>query len=141
MQQDRKYPVVKIVFTLSLLTALGCGGKPASVSGTVSVDGKPLNQGNVIFSPASGGMRSSGLIGSDGKYSISTNRESGLEVGDYEVAVVSRELVFPNGPDSPPMPGKYLAPKKYGKPKTSGLRFPVVKGSNEIDLALSSDSQ
>jgi hypothetical protein len=37
------------------------------------------------------------------------------------------------------MPGKYLAPKRYGKTQTSGLRFSVKKGSNSINIELSSE--
>ena len=121
-----------------LVSTAGCGGKPARVSGAVSVDGQPLEQGTVFFAPTEGGMRASGIIQSDGSYTIKTNRDSGLEVGDYNVGVVSRELTWPN-PGGPPMPGDYLAPKKYGNPKTSGLRYTVERGSNEINLELTSD--
>lgn len=118
--------------------AVGCGGKPAKVSGAVSVDGKLLDQGTVFFAPAAGGMRASGIIQSDGSYVIKTNRDTGLEVGEYNVGVVSRELIRPN-PGGPPMPGEYIAPKRYGNPKTSGLSYTVEQGSNEINLELSSD--
>jgi len=137
-----RMPLVKLVaprslLNLALLVLVGCGGKPAAVSGLVTVDGKILDQGSVTFSPTGGGMRASGIIQSDGSFQIQTNREAGLDVGEYDVAVVSREIIS-TGPNSPPRPGKYLAPKIYGKTRTSGLHFKVEQGSNEIDLALSS---
>ena len=134
-----RFTFPNLAITLSLLATVGCGGKPATVSGIVTVDSKPLEQGTVFFAPVDGGMRASGIIQDDGSYEIRTNRAAGLDLGDYHVAVVSRELVFPHGPDGPPMPGKYLAPKKYGKPTTSELKYSVVAGSNEINLDLTSD--
>lgn len=137
--RNHSFRLVGLCLSLALAYLVGCGGKPAKVSGIVTVDGKPLEQGTVAFSPADRGMRASGIIQSDGSYVIRTNRDSGLEIGEYEVAVASRELLFPGGPDYPPMPGKYLAPKRYGRTQTSGLRFNVEKGSNTIDIDLSSE--
>lgn len=102
------------------------------------MDGKPLPNGNVVFSPAGGGMKATGLIKNDGSYQIRTNSDAGLELGEYDVTVVSREVIS-SGPDAPPMPGKYLAPKHYGNAKTSGLHYQVEKGSNQIDINLSSE--
>jgi len=141
MQSTHKFasPIVRPVVLLSALVLIvGCGGKPATVSGTVTVAGKAIDQGSITFSPVGGGMRASGIIQSDGRYQIQTNRDIGLDVGEYEVAVVSRELIFAS-PDAPPMPGNYLAPKRYGNTKTSGLRFSVEKGPNVIDIDLSAE--
>ena len=123
---------------LLLTIAVGCGGKPAYVSGVVSIDGKPLDQGTISFSPTTGGMRAAGKILEDGSYEIRTNRSSGLEVGDYQVAVVSREAII-TSPDAPPTPGKFFVPNRYGRAKTSGLQYTVTKGSNQIDIDLSSE--
>ena len=124
------------LFLLTLM--VGCGGKPAVVTGTITVDGEPLTQGSVTFAPSNGGLRASGVIQSDGSYEIRTNRDAGLDIGEYDVAVVSREVIITSS-NTPPMPGKYLAPKRYGKVKTSGLHYAVQKGSNIIDIDLSSE--
>lgn len=141
MQSPHKY-ASRFVRPVVLLSAIGlitgCGGKPATVSGTVTVAGKTIDQGAITFSPVGGGMRASGIIQPDGSYQIRTNRDIGLDVGEYEVAVVSRELIF-SSPDAPPTPGRYLAPKQYGNTKTSGLRFSVEKGPNVIDIDLSAE--
>lgn len=124
---------------LLFLVLVGCGGgKPATVTGIVTIDGKPLSNGTVTYSPAGGGMKAIGLIKSDGSYQIKTNSDAGIDIGEYDVAVVSREVIS-SGPDSPPMPGKYVAPKHYGNMKTSGLHYQVEKGSNQIDIDLSSE--
>ena len=136
--RQRTNAVVRLSLLLSVAASVGCGGKPASVTGLVTVDGKPVDQGTVTYSPSGGGMRASGLIQSDGTYEIKTNRDAGLEIGMYDVAVVSREVIV-TSPDAPPMPGKYIVPKRYGKAKTSGLQFDVVKGGNDINLELTSE--
>ena len=50
-----------------LLTAVGCGGgrgdpEMASVSGKVTLDGKPLDDGTITFTPPNGGVPASGSI-------------------------------------------------------------------------------
>ena len=122
-----------------LATLIGCGGKPATVSGVVTLDGKPLQRGTVGFTPVASGMRAAGVIGSDGKYSLSTNRDAGLETGEYTATVVSREP-GPENAQGPPMPGPYITPQRYAVESTSGLKFTVEGGSNTIDIALTSAS-
>ncbi len=123
---------------LLLLPAVGCGGMPASVSGVVTVGGEPLNQGSVSFSPVGAGKMAVGTIQSDGSYELMTNRERGLEAGQYKVKVVSREMVEQKE-GGPPLQGKYYAPKKYSSISTSGLEFTVNSGSNTIDLQLAKE--
>lgn len=124
------------MFLVIVTTSAGCGGMPASVAGTVSLDDKPLTVGKVSFTPVGGGRLAFGTIHSDGSYELSTNAAAGLVPGDYEVAVVAREMIEQG--DGPPMQGQYLAPKRYANAKTSGLRFAVEPGRNNIPIALSS---
>ena len=123
----------------TLVTLLGCGGNPATVTGIVTIDGEPLERGKVGFTPLSGGLKAIGKIESNGNYELSTNRESGLQVGEYLATVISTEpgVMDPDG--GPPMPGKSLIPKRYGRVRTSDLSFSVKGGSNTIDIALSSE--
>jgi len=123
------------VLSLVAILLAGCGGKPSQVSGTVTLDGKPLERGTVGFTPANGGMRASGVIENDGTYTLTTNRDSGLEPGEYMVTVVSREP-GPPATTGPPAPGPYITPQHYAAEATSGLKFTVERGSNTIDLEL-----
>lgn len=134
-----KFRVVKAFCWGMLLVFVGCGGNPASVTGLVTIDGEPLQRGKVGFTPVSGGMKATGKIDSSGYYELKTNRESGLQIGDYEATVISTEpgIVEPGG--GPPMPGKSLIPKRYGRTRTSELRFSVTSGANTIDIELSSE--
>jgi hypothetical protein len=130
---------IGLVLALAFLT--GCGGKPASVSGLVTLDGKPVTRGTVAFSPTSGGQKAIGLIDESGRYELSTNREKGLDAGNYAVSVSSRERGNVGDGGGPPMPGKYLVPKKYSDANTSGLVFDVHSGGNKIDIAILSEGE
>jgi hypothetical protein len=125
------------LLAVGALVSMGCGGGAASVSGVVTLDGKPLKLGTVAFTPLSGGKRATGVIDSDGSFELSTNRAEGLEIGDYTVLVTSREPGPPS--EGPPMPGPSLIPEHYARDATSGLRFTVESGSNIINIELSSD--
>lgn len=132
----------QIVFALIAVLLVGCGGKPSEVSGVVTLDGQPLSHGMIGFTPVGGGMRAAGEIKSDGGYTLSTNRELGLEPGEYTVTVVSRErgIVSPDS-SGPPLPGPYITPKRYAVDSTSGLKFTVERGDNTIDIPLTSDAK
>ncbi len=90
-----------------LLFASGCGGvKAVPVSGTVTVDGKPLKDVAVNFTPIAAegaeGPGSSGVTDAEGRYSLKTigdRRVRGAVVGKHRV-VLSERLVL--GPDSDP---------------------------------------
>jgi hypothetical protein len=128
-----------LFFVVGFLGLTGCGGKPANVSGSVTLDGQPVVRGTVGFKPTSGGMMAAGIIQEDGSYVLKTNRDVGLDTGEYLVTVASRELGKENPNGGPPMPGPYITPRHYAIAKTSGLKFEVAAGSNEINLELSSE--
>jgi hypothetical protein len=117
------------VVSLSLLT--GCGGDgTVTVSGTVLIDGKPATKGSVRFVPDKSkgntfGQEPAGMIGTDGKYTLSTPTGSGAPLGWYKVVVVSQDL-----PDSakPNVTKSYVA-VKYGNPDSSGLSVEVVRSA------------
>jgi hypothetical protein len=71
------------------LAAAACAGCNRSgrvpVSGTVTVDGRPLASGDIAFTPASGQGSSAGAAIERGRYSISA--EQGLLPGDYKVSI------------------------------------------------------
>jgi hypothetical protein len=140
MSQIPRLPFAAAVWlgAASLLLVAGCGGKPATVSGTITLDGTPLARGSVAFTPVNGGQKATGVIASDGSYSLNTNRDVGLDVGEYRTTVVSREPGKVDKYGGPPLPGKYLSPKRYANGATSGLQYNVTKGHNSIDIELTS---
>jgi hypothetical protein len=106
--------VVAIVVSLAALFA-GCApdnplGRKA-LSGQVTLDGAPLEQGNIEFHPmVQGGVQSGGVINS-GSYSIPAHE--GVTPGKYRVSIID----FVPTPPLPPghMPGDDLPPSP--KPK------------------------
>jgi len=92
-----------LVAALSLLGNIGCGsgGIPGhkAVSGTVTLDGQPLDQGLIQFQPqGSGGVNGSARIEA-GKYALPEG--GGLPVGSYKVAISSTNA--PAATSSDPM--------------------------------------
>jgi hypothetical protein len=124
-----------------LLAITGCGGAyDSTASGVVALDGKTVPRGIVSFHPVSGGPAAYAMIGEDGSYSIRTGRESGLPAGEYEVSVTANEAstAAQTLKGGPPPPGKAITPAWYRMKETSGLRFTVKPGKNEINLELTS---
>jgi hypothetical protein len=124
-----------------LLSLTGCGGAyDSTVTGSVTMDGKVVPCGLVAFHPVSLGPAAYAYIDSSGKYSVRTGRESGLPPGDYQVTVTANEPpAMERTPEGfPPPPGKAITPAWYGVKETSGLRFTIQPGENEINLELTS---
>jgi hypothetical protein len=124
-----------------VLALAGCfGPHAASVTGQVTFDGQPLTSGNVSFYPDGGnGAPAYGQIDSQGKYTLSTGTDAGLEPGPYIAVVVATkeppQPVDAQGVEIPPIP---ITPAKYGSVSSSDLRIEVKAGKNEIPLALQS---
>jgi hypothetical protein len=123
---------------------LGCGSDLASVTGTVTLDGKPLacNEkkcGTVQFSPEGGhGRAASGALDENGKYHLSSGSQAGVLPGKYSVSIWAQEIIPNKIPGGAPG-GRLVTPEKYGDIKKSGFTADVVRGSNTFDYALSSD--
>lgn len=131
------------VMFLSIIVG-GCGsGGPAMapVSGTVTLKGKPVTKGTIIFE-SSGNRPSTGKI-QDGKIVEVTTFETGdgVPIGSHNVAInitaeASSAVVANPGEtaarDRNYMGGASLIPAKFGDPTTSGLKADVVAGENEL---------
>jgi hypothetical protein len=72
-----------------LALVFGCGGDSLgrhAISGTVSVNGAPLQHGNVGFQPVEKSSPTpGGAVVTDGKYSVA--RDKGLPTGKYRVVI------------------------------------------------------
>jgi hypothetical protein len=117
---------------MALLTLTGCERGRGDVSGTVTLNGKPLPGGMVTFVPDNGPAEAT-RIGEDGKYAI-TN----VLTGPARITVVTQQPVrmHENGKAFEPL-GKYVPiPERYRDPEMSGLRLDVKRGFQECDLPL-----
>ena len=157
--------VSKISFVIGILflfTVVGCGTKgPAvsAVSGTVLLDGEPLDGASVVFHPtSSSGLAGSGKTSADGTFVLSTFRATpgaGVVPGEYVVTISKEEWPTFEEPedDDPNYERKmaqvekemeratptYVTPQAYGDEETSGLTATVSTGENKIVFELSSD--
>lgn len=127
------------VFLLGLgfVICAGCGNSGPSltkVHGTVRYDGAPVTSGTVQFQGQPGQtpelLPGTGIINSDGTYTVTTAHGPGLASGKYRVAVVSMES---GDLESPQPVVKWLVPERYANPTTSGLTADIA-GQTELPL-------
>jgi hypothetical protein len=138
------YTTAGLLIVVAVLSLTGCGGSKASVTGTVTLDGKPIQgsrqlYGTVNFYRADGsGAPATGMIRESGHYEVATGGTKGLEPGNYQVAITIKEILPPA--EAGGLTGnKRIGPAKYGRPAESGLTAEVTPGRNTIDFALQSD--
>jgi hypothetical protein len=121
---------------LVLAIAVGCDKKKeipretnrGMVTGTVTLDGKPLPGGSIVFVSAKDeSYRAKGFIASDGSFTIPNS-----PTGDVLVAV---EAAPQQSPQQPLTPNKNYVPipLKYLDVKTSGLTATVAKSDSKED--------
>ncbi len=87
---------------IALCILSGCGGGPDlyQVSGTVTVDGEPVEGLMVAFAPVAEGMSGAGRTDAMGKYTITCTQGRGLPPGEYNVAIKEATAVVNSGSDS-----------------------------------------
>jgi len=138
--------VTKTTYVAGLVVlslAAGCNsggpGRLVAVQGRVTVDGKPLATGSVVFKPdaAKGNLSKfepSSTIGANGEYSLFTAEKPGAPLGWYKVGVVAQEADPKN-----PYSMKSLVPARLSDPETSGLSIEVKDNATaeSYDLKLS----
>jgi hypothetical protein len=122
---------------LYVLLIGGCAkNEPAGhpVSGTVTFQGKPLDQGSIEFSPTGDQGTMSGGDIKDGNYSIPA--ASGLKPGPYAVRISSSDrsvTATEEAPGEPPPPARQRIPAKFNEQTT--LTAEVTEtGDNKFDF-------
>jgi hypothetical protein len=129
------------------VVAPGCGtrGLPNSVpvSGTVLIDGKPLDQGTAQFAPDwAGGHLAIGLIGKGGGITMQTTKSApGVVRGTYRIGIVS-EMPYEFDPLRPPAvlptPESFI-PRRSSSVETSGLTVDATGPMRELLFELTSE--
>lgn len=131
-----RLPAAALLMAGMLVAVVGCGGgdgDTADVSGTVSYDGKPIENGSINFIATDGKGTGGGVI-KDGKYSATKVRIGPNKVQVSGSKVVGKKKAY-NTPDSPmqDVTAEYL-PKKYNE--QTELTFEVKPGKNERNFEL-----
>jgi hypothetical protein len=125
---------------LCMLCFLGCadsGPLTAEVSGTVRLDGRPIEEGSIQFIPVEGskGPSAGGVI-QDGKYHIP--RKKGVTVGTNRVELRAFKNAGTKIQDPTAPPGVRTEARVQAFPPEFNDRSTVVKeiqaGSNAIDF-------
>ncbi|MCY2996283.1 MAG: carboxypeptidase-like regulatory domain-containing protein [Planctomycetota bacterium] len=121
-------------FTAVLLNGCGSGDlQLSSVSGTVTLDDRPLSDATVEFQPDSGSF-SEGVTDSSGNYTLRYNaKKKGALPGKHQVRITHSTRVDAQGQK---IDGPQLLPARYNR--FSELAVEVKSGSNKLDFPLKS---
>ena len=138
-----------------LATVPACGGgaiKTEGVTGVVTLDGEPLANATVYFTPAegsSGASQSVGTTNEAGEYKLQTllgAADAGTTPGDYVVTIDCVDEVptgdmklNDDGDEVPETEEIQRVPARYLNASTSGLTATVVKGANTFNFDLTSE--
>jgi hypothetical protein len=137
--------IAAMVLPILLIGVGGCD-KTATVTGTVTYQGRPVTYGSVIFLNADKTARS-GVIATDGSY-----RVEGVLPGTARIGVISRDPArgrsAVRGPKSAspattsetaptaPASGWFPLPSRFESPASSGLSCDVNSGSSSHDIEM-----
>ncbi len=111
----------------------GCGGRNenlSEVTGIVTLDGQPLPDAVIVFSPTSGGTTSYGRTDNEGKFRmLFRDNEYGAWVGENIVRITTFDL--PGGGK----PGKKeLVPSVYNTKSTTKVTVAAGPNTHNFDL-------
>lgn len=121
----------------------GCGpGGPrlVPVTGTVTLDGKPVADAGVMFKPSGNLPPATANTDAQGHFSLVTLNRPGAVLGEHQVSIVKQETtgvgdfgaVGPGGVKT-----TWLVPQKYSIPESSGLKAAVTADQRHFDFSLS----
>ena len=119
------------------LALTGCGGHSASVSGTITLDGKHLPagaNGGIVFHPVDGGAPATTNLSQEGTYTLSTGSRRGLEPGRYRVAINVLGPLPPRLKDGTQRPGKVISDTHDKDGNRSGFEVEIKSGHNRFDF-------
>lgn len=136
------------------LSCSGCGGPKtpatASVTGTVTYKGSPVDSATVVFARPDGGRPATGITDSRGRFKLSTfGSEDGAVPGDYKVTVTKTAIDDKAGAltyeqlselqskgQAPPSDTKNALPQRYASAATTDLAFSVTASGNDFTIEL-----
>lgn len=118
---------------------VGCqGGDTEAVTGTVTLDGTPLPNAEIVFTPEEGGRPGSAITNDSGKYDLRyTVDKPGAPAGKYTVVI--RTGTSKLGSDGSEVKVPEVVPAKYNR-KTE-LTAEIIDGrTNQFDFDLKSSN-
>jgi hypothetical protein len=157
MNRRGKLAVSALVTVLIFVTGCSNSSRPPTypVTGTVTLQGKPVAGAAITFVPTGDGEAASAITDSDGKYALTTwESGDGARPGEYRVKVSKQELaaVDPSKlvqnlsieeeqkiyveSKKPAPPAKRLIPSKFENEETSGLVHKVEGKPTTFDIKI-----
>jgi hypothetical protein len=132
-----RFVYLSAVIAILAVVISGCGGPRGAVSGTVTVDGTPIENGTITFDPEDGkgkGKTAAEIVG--GKYELPADR--GPLPGKYKVEFTSQKKTgnkLPTG-DGDQMRDEtaQVLPAKFNTQSTYNVE--IKKGTNKNDFDL-----
>lgn len=125
-----------LVLAAGLVGLVGCGGGRVPVAGSVSYDGKPIDNGTITFVPAGGGdLEKASTVVKDGAYKFEPDRAP--NPGKYKVEVTWNRKTgkkTPNGDGGFNEETLQMVPAKYNQSTT--LTADVSSSNATIDFKL-----
>lgn len=134
---------VQLGLLVCTLAMAGCGGSSApegliNVYGNVTLDGEPLPNATVIFTPVEGGRPAAGVTDSGGDYELeySAGTEGALP-GKYQVSISTATTETNDEGEDVEIPEKL--PAKYNA--HTELEVEVTPDQEEFDFELNSEGE
>ncbi|MCA9163941.1 MAG: carboxypeptidase regulatory-like domain-containing protein [Planctomycetales bacterium] len=127
-----------LALAIALPTLIGCGShNVGQVEGRVTLDGEPLPNAMVTFTPVAEGTPSFGVTDEQGNYRLQYTRDTeGAEIGEHLISIRTETSGNPDA--EPPIPATpERVPMKFNA--QTELRKSVEKGAQTIDLPLDSE--
>ena len=132
------------VLPILVCCALGCGksGPPlAKVGGNVTLNGKPVTAGIVIFQSADGLVNVMGDLDANGNYELKTHDAAGIAPGKYRISLKPPAPNYETPPladagQRDPRPQDKTIAQRYWSADTSGLTADVTLEKTQYDLQL-----
>jgi hypothetical protein len=134
-----------LICPLLLCIVAGCGQNGATVTGVVTLDGKPLAlasdaRGTIVFQPVGGqGTTAQSLLDTTGHFRLATGASSNVAPGKYLVAIsVVRLMPRDEGAEQG---AKSVTPAKYASASTSGFEVNILPAENEFNFDMNSNTE
>jgi hypothetical protein len=135
-----RYFMIVLCAAVALTALAGCGQRKGVVYGKVTLDGKPLDNGDIQFVPEAGdGQTAGGIIGADGSFRVANVSPTKMKVVVNSSKVVGHRRRMEEDPNSEMIEVREAAvPTKYLDREKTDLSITVVPGDNQKDFDLKS---
>jgi hypothetical protein len=124
-----KHLYLTLLLLVVAITGCGSGVQYLPVTGTLTVDGVPMEGVTLSFIPTSGGITASATTNAQGEFSITTSNHNGCIPGEYAVVVFKRMFLFSSAQFSSDASKRSVLPQVYPVKNNYFLFFTIFFGT------------